>query len=198
MRRIGVLALQGDVSEHVAALESAIESLGEEINVCPFRYPDEAGRLDAIVLPGGESTTLGKLLGKHNVFDVIREKAIAGTPILATCAGMILMAKEGGAVVEKTGQPLLGVMDVRVERNAFGRQKESFETPLCIPVLGARKFPAVFIRAPAVSKVWGDANVLARYGRKAVLVRQGRMLSAAFHPELTEDIRLHEYFLGMI
>jgi len=198
MKTVGVLAIQGDVSEHVDAVRRAVEKLRLGYSVRRVRYAAEIGQLDAVVIPGGESTTIGKLLEKNKLFDAIKKRASAGMPVLATCAGMILMAMEGDGDVEKTGQPLLGLMSYRVDRNAFGRQRESFEVDLKIPVLGREKFHAVFIRAPAVSKTWGDAKPLASYGGRVVLVRQGSMLSAAFHPELTKDTRLHEYFLKVI
>jgi len=198
MKSVGVLALQGSVSEHVNAVRNAACRLILDCTVKEVKYPKEIESVDALVLPGGESTTIGKLLVKQGVFDLIKARIVAGMPVLATCAGMILMAKKGDIQVEKTKQPLLGLMDYQVDRNAFGRQRESFEAGLNILVLGKEPFHAVFIRAPAVSKVWGKARVLARYENKAVLVQQGRMLSAAFHPELTSDRRLHEFFLKLI
>lgn len=198
MKVVGVLALQGDVSEHVNAMERAAEKLHLECSVREVKYVDEIKKIDALALPGGESTTIGKLLDKHEVFDVVKQRIVGGMPVFATCAGMILMAEEGGSEVEKTKQPLLGLMHYHVDRNAFGRQRESLEVDLSVPVLGKEKFHAVFIRAPTVSKTWGDVRPLARYNGKIVLVQQGKMLSAAFHPELTDDARLHEYFLRMI
>ncbi len=198
MKTVGVLALQGDVSEHSAALQHAASKLKLNCRVKEVKYSKELQELDAIALPGGESTTLGKLLQKNSIYDVLKQRILSGMPVLATCAGMILMAQEGDFHVEKTQQPLLGLMQYHVDRNAFGRQRESFEAGVKIPVLGNAPFPAVFIRAPAVSRVWGRAKVLATYDGKIVLVQQDRMLSAAFHPELTDDTRLHEYFLKMI
>jgi 5'-phosphate synthase pdxT subunit len=198
MKFIGVLALQGDVSEHVYAIKKAAEKLKIACAVKEVKYPVEIKKIDALVLPGGESTTMGKLLQKHKVFDIIKERIIGGMPVLATCAGMILMAEEGDISVEKTKQPLFGLMHYHIDRNAFGRQRESFEAELEIPVLGKQKFHAVFIRAPAVSKTWGNAKVLAKYEGKIVLVQQAKMLACAFHPELTEDTRLQEYFLKLI
>lgn len=198
MKSVGVLALQGDVSEHVNAVRNAALKLKLSCKVVEVKYPQEIEEVDALVLPGGESTTIGKLLVKQGVFDLIKRRIVSGMPVLSTCAGMILMAKEGDSQVEKTKQPLFGLMDYQVDRNAFGRQKESFEADLNIPVLGKEKFHTVFIRAPAVSKIWGGAKVLAKYENKIVLVQQDRMLSAAFHPELTEDTRLHEFFLKLI
>ena len=198
MKSVGVLALQGDVSEHVAAVQNAACRLALDCNVKEVKYPKEIESVDALILPGGESTTIGKLLVKQGVFDLIKSRISAGMPVFATCAGMILMAKEGDSQVEKTKQPLFGLMDYCVDRNAFGRQRESFEADLNVPVLGKEKFHAVFIRAPAVTKTWGKAKALSKYDGKTVLVQQGKMLSVAFHPELTEDTRLHEYFLKLI
>ena len=198
MKTVGVLSLQGDVSEHVSSLEKAAENLKLRFAVKQVRYSSEIEKIDAFVLPGGESTTIGKLLRKNEVFDILKEKISKGMPVFATCAGMILMAMEGDDEVEKTKQPLLKLMEYSVDRNAFGRQRESFEADLKIPVLGKEKFHAVFIRAPAVSKTWGKAKILCEFDGKIVLVQQDNMLSAAFHPELTEDTRLHEYFLKMV
>jgi 5'-phosphate synthase pdxT subunit len=198
MKFIGVLALQGDVSEHVASLERAARNICLKCSVEEVKYPLELKKIDALALPGGESTTIGKLLVKHKIFDILKQRIGEGMPVLATCAGMVLMAKEGDSQVEKTSQPLLGVMDYKVNRNAFGRQRESFEAELNIPALGRKKFHSVFIRAPAVSRAWGKAKALARHEGRIVLVRQDRMISCAFHPELSDDTRLHEYFLKLI
>jgi 5'-phosphate synthase pdxT subunit len=198
MSVVGVLALQGDISEHVCALERAAQRLKLDCSVAEVRHPAELRGIDALLLPGGESTTISKLLVKQGVFNILKERITGGMPVFATCAGMVLMAEKGDVHVDKTRQPLLGVMHYQVDRNAFGRQKESFEAGLSIPVLGRSKFHAVFIRAPAVSKVWGGVKVLARYEGKIVLVQQDKMLSAAFHPELCEDAHLHEYFLKLI
>ncbi|MFH1403996.1 MAG: pyridoxal 5'-phosphate synthase glutaminase subunit PdxT [Candidatus Altiarchaeota archaeon] len=196
--KVGVLDVQGDVSEHISSLENAVSSLGLKARVCGIKDPGLMRSLSALVIPGGESTTVGMLVKKYGMDDAIRQIAGDGVPILGTCAGLVLLAKEGNSQVLKTGQPLLSLMDVKVSRNAFGRQRESFEAELDIPVLGERPYHGVFIRAPAIEMVWGGANALSFYDSKIVMARQDNMLAVSFHPELTGDLRLHEYFLEMM
>ncbi len=186
MTTIGVLALQGAFIEHVHALER----LGVEAR--EVRLPRDLDGLDGLIMPGGESTTIGKLMVQYGLDEPIRARARAGFPIWGTCAGMILLAKDIGGL----RQPLIGVMDIVVERNAFGRQLDSFEADLVIPVIGAEPFPTVFIRAPLIHAVHGDAVVLATLADgRIVAARQGNLLATSFHPELTHDDRLHRYFL---
>lgn len=182
--RIGVLALQGAVREHLRALEEA----GAE--AVPVKRPAELRGLEGVVLPGGESTTIGMLLEEYGFSEPLR----SGIPIFGTCAGLILLAKR----IRRSDQPRLGLLDVEVERNGFGRQRESFETELSVPVLGAEPLTAVFIRAPYVTQAGPGVEVLARLEERIVLVREGPYLGSAFHPELTTDRRLHRYFLDMI
>lgn len=189
--RIGVLALQGAFIEHVKALRQ----LGAE--ACEVRLPEHLADLDGLIIPGGESTTIGKLLVVYNLLEPLRQFA-AKKPVWGTCAGMILMAKDIGL-----DQPLLGVMDIVVERNAFGRQVDSFETWLDISAMengsDAKPFPAVFIRAPRLVKANGKAQILASLDDgTAVAARQGKWLVTSFHPELTEDRRFHQYFCRMV
>lgn len=184
--RIGVLAVQGDVREHAAMLRR----LGAE--VVEVRKVDELEGLDGLVVPGGESTAIGRLVRLSGL-----ERAIRGFPgaIFGTCAGMILLARE--AVDGVPGQPQLGLIDVRVRRNAFGRQVASFETDL--EVEGEqRPVRAVFIRAPWIEEAGSEVEVLAEVDGHPVLARQGRVLVAAFHPELTDDTRIHERFLELV
>jgi pyridoxal 5'-phosphate synthase pdxT subunit len=193
--KVGVLDVQGDVKEHVSATRRACENLGLKAEVVEVRTPGKIRSVSALIIPGGESTTVGRLITKYRMDEAIKSAA-ANVPVFGTCAGMVMLAKEGGGL--KGGQPLLGLMDAKVVRNAYGRQRDSFEADLGIPVLGTGKFHGVFIRAPALEKVWGDCSALCRHGGRIVLARQGNLLAAAFHPELTDDTRLHEYFLGMI
>ncbi len=183
--KMGVLALQGDVAEHLSAMKRAIRSRGEVIAV---KKAEQVSELDGLVIPGGESTTIGKLIQKYGI-----DKAIYAKPELAifgTCAGAILLAKE----IERYEQFSLKLMDITVARNAFGRQRESFEVDLTIPALGEKPFHAVFIRAPIITRAGKGVEVLARVDDAIVLARQGRYLACAFHPELTRDSRLHRYF----
>jgi len=190
VHKIGVLALQGDVSEHIDALLR----IPERIEVLEVRKPGQMESCSAIVLPGGESTTIVRQLNRTGLAEELKAAVASGKPVLATCAGLVLISKEVEGDVQV--QPL-GLMDIKVSRNAFGPQKESFEADL--DVLGMdRPYRAVFIRAPAVSRVGGDVQVLARVGGLAVAVREKNLLGLAFHPELTEDMRFHQLFLKML
>lgn len=195
--KIGIIGLQGAVSEHLEATKRTIQKLGIEGETVWVSRPEQFERVDGIIIPSGESTTIGKLMLTTGLLERVKQLAAGGTPILGTCAGLIVLAKRGDEQVMRTEQPLLELMDISVIRNAFGRQRESFEVNLDIPILGERPYNAVFIRAPAVEEVWGDAQVLAKFEEKIVAVQQGSLLAVAFHPELTSDTRLHEYFLRM-
>ncbi len=187
---VGVLAVQGAVREHLEALRR----LGVEAR--PVRTPEEVAACDALILPGGESTTIGKLMDRYGLLAPVRELAASGRPLLGTCAGMILMAKR---VESAAGdQPTLGVMDITVRRNAFGRQVDSFEADLDLDGIGGGPFRAVFIRAPVITGVGDGVEVLATCGERIVAARQGRLLALAFHPELTDDPRVHGYFVSMV
>ena len=198
VKRIGVLDVQGDITEHLAVLNVAVQKMGLKAEVILVNTPEEMKKLSALVLPGGESTTLGKLLREYGVDESIKRIASKGVPLMGTCAGMILLAKGGGSQAEKTGQPLLSLMDIKVDRNAFGRQKESFEADLDIPAIGKEPFHGVFIRAPVIESVEGTVKVMCKYKGKIVMARQGNILALAFHPEVSGDTRLHEYFLRMM
>lgn len=184
---IGVLALQGAFREH----EKMLRACGEDIETRQVRLPGQLEEIDGLVIPGGESTTMGKLMIEFGLLEPIRELGDRGVPIFGTCAGLIMLAKD----IAGSEQPRLGLMDISVERNAFGRQVESFEDDLDIPAIGEEPFRAVFIRAPYILSVESGVQVLARFGEKIVFARQGRLLAAAFHPELTGDARVHRYFL---
>lgn len=184
---VGVLAYQGDVLEHCAALEAA------GARPLPVRYRRDLDRVAGLVLPGGESTTLGRLLTRFGLLEGIRERAEQGMPVFGTCAGLILLARD----IEGSTQPRLGLLDVSVARNAYGPQVESFEAELAVPALPGGPVPAVFIRAPQVSRVGDGVEVLARFEGLPVLLRQGKLLGATFHPELTADRRIHRYFVGL-
>lgn len=174
-----------------------MKKLGLEGEVIWVGKPEHLDGVNGVIIPGGESTTIGKLMQRTGTFDRVKRLGENGAPILGTCAGLVVLAKRGDEQVMRTGQPLLGLMDIAVVRNAFGRQRESFEAELDIPILGQKPFHCVFIRAPAVKEVWGDAEIIAEFQGKIVGVRQRNMTAVAFHPELTPDTRLHEYFLRM-
>lgn len=195
--RVGVVGVQGNVSEHLDAARRAIERGGFSGEAFVVRRSSDLERVDALTIPGGESTTIAKLLTKFGLFDEIRRRANGGMPILGTCAGCILLAKEGDDEVSKTGTRLLALMDMAVDRNAFGRQRESFEADLDVTVLD-RPFHGVFIRAPAITRTWGSCTPLATLGPQIVLARQGNLVASAFHPELSGDLRIHTWFLGLV
>ncbi len=187
--RIGILASQGAFAEHIAMLHQL------EVEVLPVRLLQELRGLDGLVIPGGESTSISKLMLDYNLMSEIRNLAKDGLPIFGTCAGMILLANE---ISDSDVEPLR-VMDITVRRNAFGRQRDSFETELSIPVLGEKLFPGVFIRAPIIVQANNEVEILAELADStSVAARQGKLLVSAFHPELTDDLRFHQYFLDIV
>lgn len=191
MTNIGVLALQGDVAEHEAMLAAS------GANPSLVKRADQLDELDGLIIPGGESTTIGKLLRRFNLLEPMQERVHAGFPVFGTCAGMILLADRVEDAA--TDQPTIGGMDITVLRNAFGRQRESFETDLPVPSVGDKPLHAVFIRAPLITHVGDDVTVLASLGDgRTVAARQDNLLVASFHPELTADSRLHRYFVDMV
>lgn len=188
MTRIGVLALQGDFAEHINVL-SRIEVDPREV-----RLPKDLTGLDGLIIPGGESTTISRLMAEFGLLEPLRQMAADGFPIWGTCAGMIVLAKQASDLA----LPTIAAMDIEVERNAYGRQVDSFEADLSVPALGEAPFHAVFIRAPVVREVFPPAETLARLENGTpVIVREGKLLATSFHPELTEDTRLHRYFVEM-
>jgi 5'-phosphate synthase pdxT subunit len=187
MVKVGVLALQGDVREHVALLDS----VGAE--AVEVRRPDQLDDIDALVIPGGESTTIGRLARLYGLLDPLRKHILSGLPTLGTCAGMIFLAS---ATTERH-QDQLGVLDATVQRNAFGRQNESFEVDLVVEGLD-EPVHGVFIRAPWIERVGPEVEVLATWADHPVMVRQASILATSFHPELTGDHRIHGMLIGMI
>lgn len=187
MRVVGVLALQGDFREHLAV----VGALGVEGRA--IRLPEQLDGIDALIIPGGESTTIGKLADRWGLTEPLRQQISQGLPTYGTCAGLIYCA----AAVTEGDQPLLGVLDVVVQRNAFGRQNDSFETDIDIDGFDT-PFHAVFIRAPWVAKVGGGVDVLATVDDHPVMVRQGNIIGTSFHPELTTDTRIHQMLVDMI
>ena len=186
--RAGVLGLQGDFREH---LETFARLGAPAIDV---RRPEQLDAIDALIIPGGESTTIGKLAERYGFIPKLRERIAAGMAVWGTCAGAIFLARD----VPGHPHPILGAMDLTVHRNAFGRQRESFEADLDVPRLGAAPFHAVFIRAPLIDRVGDGVEVLSTLpGGAVVAVREGRLLATSFHPELTHDDRFHAYFLSL-
>lgn len=191
-KNIGLLALQGAFREHC----NAMRALG--CDVSELRQKKHLAGIDAMIIPGGESTAIGKLLVDLDMLDTVREMIREGLPVYGSCAGLILLCK----TIIGSEQPRLGLLDAAVRRNAFGRQVDSFECNLPVPVLGDAPFPAVFIRAPLIESAGPEVDVLAEVEmggqNKPVAVRQGNILATSFHPELTDDMRFHRYFLDMI
>ncbi len=185
---IGVLALQGAFREHGRALVKA------GVTARQVRRRSELEGIDGLVIPGGESTTIGKLMVSYHLLQPVRELAAAGMLVFGTCAGLVMLARE----VIEDDQPLLGLMDIKVRRNAFGRQVKSFEAPLEVPALGGEPFPGIFIRAPWIESAGPMVEILAKFEGHPVAARQDRLLVTAFHPELTDDLRLHQLFLEML
>ncbi len=189
--RIGVLALQGDFEAHIKMLEE----LGVEGKT--VRLPTHLKHLDGIIIPGGESTTIGKLMVLYGLDEPLQQKIREGVPVWGTCAGLILLARETDNALED--QPLLASMHIRVRRNAFGSQRESFETDLFVPVIGEAPFHAIFIRGPVVESVGSEVEVLATLDDGTIVaVREGHLLGTAFHPEIGGDPRFHQYFLRIV
>jgi 5'-phosphate synthase pdxT subunit len=187
--KIGVLAAQGAFAEHIAALKKL------DIEAVSVRLPGELKGIEGLILPGGESTTISRLLADYDLVREIMGLASTGLPVFGTCAGMILMARQ----ISGNSARALGLMDITVKRNAFGRQVDSFETELKIPVLGDKAFPGVFIRAPVIETCGDDVEALSRLADGTVVAaRQGKFIATAFHPELTGDLRFHRYFLDIV
>ena len=188
--KIGVLALQGAFAEHIAALTDL------NVDAIPVRLPHQLEGLDGLIIPGGESTTITKLMVHYKLKNKIIELAKNNFPIWGTCAGMIVLANE---LSNAGGVKPTGLMDIKVNRNAFGRQVDSFESEISIPVLGEKPFTGVFIRAPLIESVGKSVEVLARLKDGTIVAaRQGKLLVSSFHPELTDDPRFHHYFLDIV
>ena len=208
--RIGVLALQGAFAEHVAVLRRLDREMhrdatpvradddGDAVAAVEVRLPAQLAGVDALIIPGGESTTIGKLLVEYGLLDLLRRRIATGLPVLGTCAGAIVLARGIASDAGGLDQPLVRAMDLTVRRNAFGRQLQSFETDLAVPALGDRPIRAIFIRAPAIVDVGPTVEVLARLADGTVVAaRQANLVVTAFHPELTDDTRFHRYFVRL-
>lgn len=196
---VGVLAIQGDVQENLISTNKALEELGIEGKAVGVKTADDVSKLDGLIIPGGESTTIGQLSLVNSSLRVIKEKIEGGMPVLGICAGMILLAKTASdRVMGKTGQPLLDLVEIKLERNSFGRQKESFEAEISMDSIKIPKFKGVFIRAPSVSEISSDVEVLAKFNEKIVAIKKGNIIGTAFHPELTSDVSLHKYFVNLV
>ncbi|MHB8601668.1 MAG: pyridoxal 5'-phosphate synthase glutaminase subunit PdxT [Nitrosotalea sp.] len=196
---IGVLAVQGDVAENIMATKMAIEELGLDGIVTEVKTPEQISDLDGLVIPGGESTVIGTLSLVNGSLKKIKEKIASGMPVFGICAGMIMLSKKAkDRVIGEMDQPLLDFLDVKIERNAFGRQKDSFESEISMDKIGIKKFQGVFIRAPSIMEVGKDVEILSKFNEKIIAVKQGNVIGTSFHPELTGDLSLHKYFVSLI
>jgi 5'-phosphate synthase pdxT subunit len=196
---IGVLSIQGDVYENVLSTKAAIDELGIDAKAVEVKTPDEISSLDGLIIPGGESTTIGHLSLSNGSLEVLKEKIDNGMPVLGICAGMIMLSKTASdRVIGKTDQPLLNILDIKLERNSFGRQKQSFEANVSLDSINIPKFNGVFIRAPSVSEVGSDVEILAKFNEKIVAVKKGNVIGMSFHPELTHDVSMHKYFVSLV
>jgi len=196
---IGVLAVQGDVAENIMATKMALEELGIEGIVNEIKYPEQISELDGMIIPGGESTVIGQLSLVNGSLKQIKEKIASGMPVLGICAGMILLSKRvKDRVMGDMDQPLLDLLDVKVERNTFGRQRDSFESEISMEKIGIPKFHGVFIRAPSIVETGKNVDVISKFNEKIVAVKQGNIIGTSFHPELTDDLSLHKYFVNLI
>ena len=194
----GVLSIQGDVLENILSVKAAIDALGIDGTVTAVRTPDEISKVDGLVIPGGESTTIGQLSKFNGSLKILKEKIEEGMPVLGICAGMVLLSNNANdKVVGKIDQPLLNILDIKLERNSFGRQRESFESDISLDSIGIPKFNGVFIRAPSISDVGSDVEVLSKFNDKIIAVKKNNVIGVAFHPELTTDISLHKYFVNL-
>ena len=194
----GVLSIQGDVLENILSVKAAIDALDIDGTVVGVRTPDEISKVDGLVIPGGESTTIGQLSMVNGSLTVLKDKIEQGMPVLGICAGMIMLSKTAqDKVVGKIDQPLLDILDIKLERNSFGRQRESFESDISLNSIGIPSFNGVFIRAPSISDVGSDVEVLSKFNEKIIAVKKNNIIGVAFHPELTSDISVHKYFVNL-
>jgi 5'-phosphate synthase pdxT subunit len=190
--KVSVIGVQGAIGKHIQIAEAALKSMDIDGRVMLVRKPEQFANCDVLIIPGGESTTISRLLEKSGLGYAIQKRyGKAEFPVMGTCAGMILLAKK--VIGEKKKVTALELMDMEVIRNAFGRQRESFEANLRIKTFD-KPYPAIFIRAPVATKVWGECKVLAEFNQKIVMVKQNSCLALAFHPELTNDLRIHQFF----
>ncbi|KKM93758.1 hypothetical protein LCGC14_1205210 [marine sediment metagenome] len=196
--KVGVLSLQGDVAENIASTKTALSELDKTGTVTEVKTPEQISELDGLIIPGGESTMIGQLSLINGSLKKIKEKIEGGMPVFGICAGLILLSKEAkDRIVGTTDQPLLELLDVHVERNSFGRQKESFEANVEMSSINIPKFNGVFIRAPTIIEVGDNVETISKFNDEIIAVKQNNILATAFHPELTSDVSLHKYFLNM-
>ncbi|BBG23994.1 pyridoxal 5'-phosphate synthase glutaminase subunit PdxT [Sulfuracidifex tepidarius] len=192
--RIGIIAYQGSFEEHALQTKRAMGT-GD---IVPVKTSKDMRQLDGIIIPGGESTTIGMLASKLGIIDELREQISSGLPVLGTCAGAIFLAKEASDSKVKKQQDLLKVMDITVVRNYYGRQRESFEAEVDLSEIGEEKARVVFIRSPAITKVWGNSKSLSKLNGVTIMAQEGGILATTFHPELSNTLAVHKYFLSLV
>ncbi len=196
---VGILSIQGDVQENLLSTKAAFDELGINGNITPVKTPNEISQLDGLIIPGGESTTIGQLSLVNGSLKILKEKIENGMPVLGICAGMIMLSMTvDDRVVGKTDQALLNILDIKLQRNSFGRQQDSFESDISMDSIGIPKFNGIFIRAPSVSDVGSDVKILSKFNEQIIAVKKGNVIGTAFHPELTTDISLHKYFVNLV
>ena len=194
----GVLSIQGDVLENILSVKAAIDALDIDGTVTSVKTPEKISQLDGLIIPGGESTTIGQLSLVNGSLKILKEKIEQGMPVLGICAGLVLLSKTvQDKVVGKIDQPLLEILDIKLERNSFGRQRESFESDISLNSIGIPTFNGVFIRAPSISDVGSDVEILSKFNDKIIAVKKDNIIGVSFHPELTNDISLHKYFVNL-
>ncbi len=198
--KIGVLSIQGDIEENVQACKEALNETGITGEVIEVKTHEEILDVDGLIIPGGESTVISTMMSlNQSNWETLKQKISEGLPVLGTCAGMIILAKRVlDKTIGETQQKLIKILDVTIERNAFGRQHESFETDLSIPIIGDRPFKAVFIRGPIVKETGNNVQILSKYNDKIVAVQQDNIIGTSFHPELAEDNRFYTHFVRTI
>jgi len=196
---VGIVGMQGDLEEHTESVKHTLSEMDLVGDVRWIKSAKDIGSINGLIIPGGESTVIGNILSSRQMLQPIKNLIYNGLPVFGTCAGLIILAKKSyDKVVGEKDQPKLDLMDVTVERNSFGRQKESFETELDFQTLGNEKFKGVFIRAPSIVEVGSNVQILGKLNGLAVAIQEGNMLGTTFHPEVVDDIRLHKYFITMI
>lgn len=196
---IGILSIQGDVAEHLAATTLALDELGIDGNVLEVKTPEEISKIDGLILPGGESTMIGELSLINGSLKQIKERIEEGMPVFGICAGLILLSKKVvDRVVGETDQPLLDLLDVKVQRNSFGRQRNSFEAELSMEPIGIPSTKGIFIRAPSITDIGNEVNIISKFNEKIVAVKQGNILATSFHPELADDVSMYKYFVKLL
>jgi len=195
---IGILGVQGDVEEHIASVESAFREITVDGIVSVIKYPDEINSINGLIIPGGESTSIGKLSNNDDFHSSIKKKITQGMPVLGTCAGLIFLSNHIVQNSSNTSQKLLGSLDIEIERNAFGRQRESFQSEFPIPKFGLDNFLGVFIRAPIIRNIGSNVEVIAKLEEDIIAVKQGNILATCFHPELSNNAIFHKYLIELV